>query len=142
MGRRPFSCHDGPVTTPPTAVPTTAPVRGPLRRSTDGRLVAGVSSGIAAHLGVDVWVVRTAFVLLAFAKGAGIVAYGALWVLVPQAGELDEVGTNARTNGDRTWRLGPLLRWPRSPSVSSCSPSGSASASRAGSPCRCSSSGS
>lgn len=57
--------------------------RPPLRRATDGRLVAGVARGTAEHLGVDVWWVRAAFLLLTVTGGAGVLAYGALWVLVP-----------------------------------------------------------
>ena len=55
----------------------------PLRRATDGRLVAGVARGLAEHLGVDVWWARGAFLLLTLTGGAGVLAYGALWVLVP-----------------------------------------------------------
>jgi signal transduction histidine kinase len=57
--------------------------RPPLRRATDGRLVAGVARGVAEHLGVDVWLVRAVFVVLMLSGGAGLLAYGALWVLVP-----------------------------------------------------------
>jgi len=54
-----------------------------LTRGAEGRMVAGVARGISLHTGVDVWWVRLVFVVLAFAGGAGFVAYGALWVLVP-----------------------------------------------------------
>ncbi|WP_174376458.1 ATP-binding protein [Nocardia cerradoensis] len=50
-----------------------------LRRS-GGRVVGGVAGGIADHLGVDVFKVRMAFVLLSALMGAGIVAYGLLWI--------------------------------------------------------------
>src|SRR5689334_5328001 len=109
MGSGRFSCHDGPVTATTPAAAAPPRVRGRLTRSTDGRLVAGVASGIAEHLGVDVWVVRTAFVLLAFVNGAGVIAYGALWVLVPQSGgfdPLDEADASARgraSTADRPW---------------------------------------
>lgn len=55
-----------------------------LYRSGDGRVLAGVARGLADHLGVDVLVVRLAFVLLAAAGGAGVVAYGLFWVFAPQ----------------------------------------------------------
>ncbi|MFI0357685.1 PspC domain-containing protein [Actinomadura sp. 9N407] len=55
----------------------------PLERRRDGRLLAGVCSGLAAHLGVDTFVIRTAFVLLTLASGLGVAAYIAFWVLVP-----------------------------------------------------------
>jgi phage shock protein PspC (stress-responsive transcriptional regulator) len=56
-----------------------------LYRSADDKLVAGVASGLAEHLRVDVMVVRIAFALLAAAGGAGILAYAAFWVFVPMA---------------------------------------------------------
>jgi signal transduction histidine kinase len=68
---------------------------GPLRlprglprpaRSDDGRVVAGVCSGRAEQSGTDPTLVRLAFALLAFAAGAGIVAYVGLWALLPAPG--------------------------------------------------------
>jgi signal transduction histidine kinase/phage shock protein PspC (stress-responsive transcriptional regulator) len=58
-----------------------------LERRAEGRLVAGVCRGLADHLGLDVLVVRLAFVLLIIAGGLGVAAYGAFWVLVPQRDE-------------------------------------------------------
>jgi len=55
-----------------------------LYRSHDGRVVAGVARGIADHLGVDVVLVRSIFVLLALAGGAGAVLYGAFWIVLPE----------------------------------------------------------
>ncbi|MGI5165187.1 PspC domain-containing protein [Spirillospora sp. CA-253888] len=55
-----------------------------LERRPDGRLVAGVGRGLAVHLGIDVLIVRAAFVLLSVAGGLGFAAYGAFWVLVPR----------------------------------------------------------
>jgi signal transduction histidine kinase len=43
-----------------------------------------VARGLADHLGVDVLVVRLAFVLLAAAGGAGVATYGLFWVFAPQ----------------------------------------------------------
>src|SRR3954468_3509306 len=47
--------------------------------SSDGRVFAGVCSGIADELGVDPTLVRLIFALLALAGGAGILLYFALW---------------------------------------------------------------
>lgn len=55
-----------------------------VRRPTDGRLVAGVATGIARAVGVDPVVVRLAFVLLAFAGGTGVILYLVLAVVVPE----------------------------------------------------------
>jgi signal transduction histidine kinase/phage shock protein PspC (stress-responsive transcriptional regulator) len=59
-----------------------APARPPLVRRTDGRLLAGVANGIAAHLGFSVTLVRVLFALL-MVNGVGGLAYLALWILVP-----------------------------------------------------------
>ncbi|MDO5502583.1 MAG: PspC domain-containing protein [Actinomycetia bacterium] len=57
--------------------------RPPLVRPTDDRLLAGVARGVAEHLGVDVLIVRIAFVALTAASGAGLVVYLFLWALTP-----------------------------------------------------------
>ncbi|MBS2961710.1 PspC domain-containing protein [Actinocrinis puniceicyclus] len=54
-----------------------------LYRSSQRRLIGGIASGLSLHLGVDVWLLRLAFVLLALIDGAGLVAYAAFWLFVP-----------------------------------------------------------
>jgi signal transduction histidine kinase len=68
-----------------------------MYRSTDGRVLAGVAQGLADHLGVDVLLVRVAFVLLAAAGGAGVVTYGLFWIFAP----LDEVKAPAPRDRER-----------------------------------------
>jgi signal transduction histidine kinase len=51
------------------------------------RVVAGVCSGIAEALAMDVTLVRLTFAVLSFASGAGIVAYLGAWALLPAPGE-------------------------------------------------------
>jgi phage shock protein PspC (stress-responsive transcriptional regulator) len=53
------------------------------RRSSDDRLVAGVSTGVARHLDVDPVLVRIVFAALTFVGGAGIILYAAAWFLLP-----------------------------------------------------------
>jgi signal transduction histidine kinase len=55
-----------------------------MRRRRTGRAVAGVAGGLADHLGIGVLWTRMAFALLASFGGAGVLAYGLLWVFVPQ----------------------------------------------------------
>ena len=56
-----------------------------LTRRRDDRMVAGVCSGIADYLGVDVTLVRVAAVVAAvFSFGAAVVAYVAAWILMPE----------------------------------------------------------
>jgi phage shock protein C len=57
-----------------------------LTRRFDDRMVAGVCSGVAAYLGVDVTLVRLLTVVAAiFSVGAVAVAYIAAWILMPEA---------------------------------------------------------
>lgn len=56
-----------------------------LYRSAEKRLLGGVARGLSFHLGVEVWLVRLSFVLLALIDGIGIVAYAAFWLFVPLA---------------------------------------------------------
>jgi signal transduction histidine kinase len=51
-----------------------------------GRVLAGVCSGIADALAIDATLVRLTFALLAFASGAGLVAYAGAWALLPAPG--------------------------------------------------------
>ncbi|MDP5228112.1 MULTISPECIES: ATP-binding protein [Arthrobacter] len=60
--------------------------RPPLVRGGE-RMIAGVCSGLAAHLGWPVRYIRAGMVLAAFAGGAGVAFYGWLWLLVPTADE-------------------------------------------------------
>jgi signal transduction histidine kinase len=54
-----------------------------LRRHRSDRVIAGVSSGIAEHLGVPVLWVRMVFVALAGLGGAGLIGYALLWAFLP-----------------------------------------------------------
>jgi signal transduction histidine kinase/phage shock protein PspC (stress-responsive transcriptional regulator) len=65
---------------------TTAPIRPPLVRRSD-RVIAGVCSGLAAHLGWPVRTVRVGMALATLAGGAGVVFYAWLWIMVPTADE-------------------------------------------------------
>jgi signal transduction histidine kinase len=68
-------------------VTTAAPApTGPrtLHRRRSGRFVAGVAGGVADHLGADVFWVRAAFCALTAVTGAGVLAYGLLWIFVRQ----------------------------------------------------------
>jgi phage shock protein PspC (stress-responsive transcriptional regulator) len=57
-----------------------------LYRNPDGAMIAGVCNGLASYFGVDVTLVRIAFVLTAIlSKGAGIIIYVAMMFIVPEA---------------------------------------------------------
>lgn len=73
--------------------PGATPARDPgLERAAERRLVAGVCRGLAVHLGVDVLIVRVAFVLLTAASGLGVAAYAAFWILVPAPEKVPAAG--------------------------------------------------
>lgn len=76
---------------------TETPPRRLVRR-TDDRVVAGVASGVADVLGIDPVLARIGFVVLAFAGGAGVIAYLALWLLTP---EVEGGATPVEGSGDR-----------------------------------------
>ncbi|WP_034287311.1 PspC domain-containing protein [Amycolatopsis benzoatilytica] len=80
--------------------------RPKMYRSRSGRTVAGVASGLAEHLGVPVVWVRVVFALLAALNGAGLLAYGLLWVFVPQSSE--EAATAPKPN-DRQRAYGLIV---------------------------------
>ncbi len=99
VGRRPRD-HDGAMnqTTTPPPPPSggphaTGPGPGPdaerlrsvtsARRATNGRLVAGVASGIGRQLGIDPIIVRIVLVALCFAGLSGLVLYAAAWFVLP-----------------------------------------------------------
>lgn len=89
---------------------TTAVTRPPLVRSSD-RVIAGVCSGLAAHLGWPVRMVRIGMVIAALAGGSGLAFYAWLWIMVPTADE------NAKRNARR-----PVS--PIAPAVSAPPPAG------------------
>jgi phage shock protein C len=58
-----------------------------LLRIRQGRLVAGVCTGLAAYFGVDVNLVRLAFGVLTVFYGLGILLYLIAWVILPEDSE-------------------------------------------------------
>ena len=54
-----------------------------LYRIRDGRVVAGVCTGLAAYFGVDPTLVRLAFALLTVFGGVGVLLYLGAWVVIP-----------------------------------------------------------
>ncbi|MEP7191498.1 MAG: PspC domain-containing protein [Actinomycetota bacterium] len=70
-----------------------------IRRRTDDKWIAGVSSGLADRLGVDPVIVRAGFVLLALLGGVGVTIYLVAWALIPN--DRDEIAAQrALRDGD------------------------------------------
>jgi len=71
--------------TTPQPQPQPQPPKRLVRRR-DDRMLAGVCSGVADYLGVDVTLVRLLTVLGAvFGLGSLVVAYVVAWILLPEA---------------------------------------------------------
>jgi signal transduction histidine kinase/phage shock protein PspC (stress-responsive transcriptional regulator) len=87
MPGTPRTCDDRGVSA--AEVPTDAPehqvptrVRK-LYRIPEGRMISGVANGLATHLGLPVFWVRAAFVVLLLGNGLGALLYAAFWFAVP-----------------------------------------------------------
>src|SRR3954469_9754658 len=89
----------GAMTTTPPEAPTPPPDPGPrvsrdevrdlgrLRRSTTDRKAAGVAGARAKPPDVAPLILRSAFPVLVFFGGAGLIVYGACWLLLPEEGD-------------------------------------------------------
>lgn len=58
-----------------------------LLRVREGRIVAGVCTGLARYFSVDVNLVRLAFGVLTVFYGLGILLYVIAWAILPEEGE-------------------------------------------------------
>jgi signal transduction histidine kinase len=74
------------------------PGSGPLRRAREDRLAAGLAAGIAARTGIDVTLVRLAFVVAALLGGFGVAAYVVGWLLLPAEGADGSIANRALTD--------------------------------------------
>lgn len=112
-----MTCDDAVMDTTAGTPPTARAARPPLRRPTRGRWVGGVATGVAAHLGLRVPVVRVAFVVLSVLGGTGVLLYGFWWLTVPPG---DPWGAAAATRPSALSRIArrpdatgePGRRWP------------------------------
>src|ERR1700747_1253049 len=65
-----------------------------LRRPVQDSVVAGVAAGLARYLGVDVMIIRLAFVVLTVVGGAGIPLYLAGLLLIPEEGSDQSIASS------------------------------------------------
>jgi phage shock protein PspC (stress-responsive transcriptional regulator) len=70
---------------PPTAAPQPGPYAAPRRltRVLEGKMLAGVCTGLARYLNVDPVIVRVGFAVTTLLSGVGILLYLALWIIMP-----------------------------------------------------------
>ncbi|MEV5828709.1 PspC domain-containing protein [Spirillospora sp. NPDC052242] len=72
-----------------------------LRRTHEGRLVAGVCAGVGRFLGVDPNIVRLGLALFTLFGGAGIALYVIGWLLMPDEGAPKSIAEDlAKKAGD------------------------------------------
>ncbi len=55
-----------------------------LYRSRSNRVVGGVAGGLGEYFRIDPVIVRLVWVLLAFARGSGLMLYLIAWILIPE----------------------------------------------------------
>ncbi len=74
------------------------------RRPLD-RMFAGVAAGVARRLDLPVWLVRLAFVVLAFVGGLGVALYLVGWLLMPREDQTDSLAAQLldRAHGAGAW---------------------------------------
>jgi len=85
-----------PVHAPPRLEPAPNP---PLMRRQQGKVVAGVCSGVAYRLGIDPNVVRVVAVVLTLFGGVGILLYALGWLLMPEESTGQSLGERALRGG-------------------------------------------
>ncbi|MFG3441284.1 PspC domain-containing protein [Nonomuraea sp. NPDC047897] len=57
-----------------------------LRRTRDGRIIAGVCSGVGHYLGIDANLIRIGLAIATLFGGMGIGVYAIGWLLMPDEG--------------------------------------------------------
>jgi len=74
-----------------------------LVRTRDGRILAGVCSGLAEYFGIDANLIRLIVaVITVFTGGFGALAYLAAWVVIPEEGEKTSIAENLVNKNRRT----------------------------------------
>lgn len=79
-----------------------------LRRTRNGRVIAGVCSGIGDYVGIDANLVRIGLAIATLFGGVGIGVYAIGWLLMPEEGSdtsivQDLIGKQQAKN-DHTWQ--------------------------------------
>jgi phage shock protein PspC (stress-responsive transcriptional regulator) len=66
-----------------------------LRRTRDGRMLAGVCAGVADYFGLDVTLVRVIWAVASvITGGAGALAYLVAWIIIPDEGQKSSIAEN------------------------------------------------
>ena len=74
-----------------------------LVRTRDGRILAGVCSGLGEYFGIDANLIRVIVaVLTVFTGGFGALAYLAAWIVLPEEGEKSSIAENLVNKNRKT----------------------------------------
>src|SRR5258705_9284996 len=90
-----FCSQCGKSTTPEAGLP--AGVGQRLVRIRQGKKIAGVCTGFASYLGVDVTLVRIVWLVIALTAGVGFIAYIVAWIAMP----IEDIPMQALTEAHR-----------------------------------------
>ena len=66
-----------------------------MRRSSDGRVLAGICAGISQKTGIDVTILRIGFVLVGLFAGFPVLIYALAWLIVPLNTETTNIFSRA-----------------------------------------------
>jgi len=78
-----------------------------LYRSKKNKVIAGVSGGLGEYLDVDPVLFRIAFIVAAFAGGAGILAYIIAWIIMPEQPREEPMSTPTEPSAPSTPQTEP-----------------------------------
>ncbi len=66
-----------------------------LYRTHEGRMVAGVCSGLGEYFGVDANLIRVILLVVTiFTAGFGVLIYLGAWIVIPEEGEKSSIAEN------------------------------------------------
>jgi len=82
-----------------------------LVRIVEGKVVAGVCSGLGSYFAIDPTIIRLIFIFITIFGGSGILLYLVLWLIIPaenSSGELNEdnIRENAKEIKDKAKEFG------------------------------------
>ncbi|MEU8107084.1 PspC domain-containing protein [Nonomuraea muscovyensis] len=81
-----------------------------LRRTRDGRIIAGVCSGVGNYLGIDANLIRIGLAIATLFGGMGVGVYAIGWLLMPDEGSQTSIVQDliskqqAKSSSTDTWQ--------------------------------------
>lgn len=79
-----------------------------LRRTREGRIVAGVCSGASEFIGIDANIIRLGLAVATFFGGLGVGIYAVAWLLIPEEGKntsiVQDLINKQKSGSGSTWQ--------------------------------------